>query len=66
MTMRERWNLVWPWVRGLVDVRDLVILTGLASMLRGFFLIYRPAAWLFAGMFCLWLSFRRPSRPSVP
>ena len=51
------------WIHARIAVRDVVIIGGLWATAVGLLSIYPPAAWLFVGLFCLWISFRRPSTP---
>lgn len=49
---------LWDRFVAGAGVRDYIAITGVVLTTIGTYQVYRPAAWLFVGLFCLWLAFR--------
>ena len=57
--LRDSVAIAWLAVLVYLGPRDILLALGVASMLRGLWLVYRPAPWIFFGMLALWIVFRR-------
>lgn len=70
MNWRSRAAVLWAetrtgammavvWLRASVQLRDVALVIGITSTMYGLRMVYRPAAWIFFGLFTLWVIFRR-------
>ena len=57
--VRDLVATAWLGIRVYTGPREFLLALGVASMLRGLWLVYRPAPWIFFGMLALWIVFRR-------